>query len=66
MVKLKASQRVEVTAGGDAKADRFKKRLLALERLVAALEDELSDESLSDERKLQNIGERVAGVTDGK
>lgn len=64
MVKLKASQRVEIDVGGVV-SDRFKKRLLALERLVAALEDELSDEALSDEQKLQNIGERVAGVTDG-
>ena len=64
MVNVKASQRVEIAAG-DAKADRFRKRLLALERLVVALEEELCDESLSDEQKLQNIGERLAGATDG-
>ena len=38
------------------------RRLLDLERLVAAIEDELSDDELSDEQKLQNIGERVAQV----
>ncbi len=41
---------------------RAHRRLLDLERLVAAIEDELSDDELSDEQKLQNIGERVAQV----
>ena len=36
-------------------------RLMQLERLVTAIEDELSDD-----QKLQNIGERVANVTDGR
>ena len=30
--------------------------------LFLAIEDELSDDELSDEQKLQNIGERVAQV----
>ena len=38
------------------------RRLLDLERLVAAIEDELSDDELDDEQKLQNIRERVAGL----
>jgi hypothetical protein len=41
-------------------------RLMQLERLVIAIEDELSDEQLDDDQKLQNIGERVANVTDGR
>ncbi len=41
-------------------------RLRILEKLVGAIEDELSDEALSDEQKLQNIGERVAAVLDGR
>lgn len=42
----------------------LQRRLMQLERLVLAIEDELSDDELSDEQKLQNIGERVAAVTD--
>ena len=42
------------------------KRLGALEKLVAAIEDELSDDELTDEQKLQNIGERVAQLMDGR
>ncbi len=42
------------------------RRLLDLERLVAAIEDELSDSELDDEQTLQNIGERVAQVNDGR
>ncbi len=41
-------------------------RLRALEKLVRAIEDELSNDQLDDEQKLQNIGERVAGVMDGR
>ncbi len=41
-------------------------RLRILEKLVGAIEDELSDGALSDEQKLQNIGERVAAVMDGR
>ena len=41
-------------------------RLMQLERLVIAIEDELSDEQLDDEQKLQNIGERLANATDGR
>ncbi len=40
------------------------KRLAQLERLVGAIEDELSDDELGDEQKLQNIGERVAQAMD--
>ena len=43
-----------------------KKRLLVLERLVRAIEDELSDDETTDEQKLQNIGERVASVMDAE
>ena len=42
------------------------KRLRALEKLVRAIEDELSNDELDDEQKLQNIGERIAGVMDGR
>ena len=41
-------------------------RLMQLERFVIAIEDELSDDQLDDDQKLQNIGERVANVTDGR
>ena len=41
-------------------------RLRVLEELVGAIEDELSDEALSDEQMLLNIGERVAAVMDGR
>ncbi|MBT8486973.1 MAG: hypothetical protein HKO59_12480 [Phycisphaerales bacterium] len=33
-------------------------------RLIRAIEDELSDPSIDDEQRLQNIGERVASFTD--
>ncbi len=39
---------------------------MMLERLVLAIEDELSDDQLDDDQKLQNIGERVANVNDGR
>ncbi|MHC4947199.1 MAG: hypothetical protein ACYTG1_02900 [Planctomycetota bacterium] len=45
--------------------EELDRRLDALERLVHAIEDELSDDSIDDEQKLQNIGERVASFTDG-
>ncbi len=38
---------------------------LDLERLVRAIEDELTDDELTDEQRLQNIGERLAAVLDG-
>ncbi len=38
------------------------RRLLDLERLIAAIEDELSDDELDDDQKLQNIGERLASL----
>ncbi|MCP3905872.1 MAG: hypothetical protein GY715_19790 [Planctomycetes bacterium] len=41
-------------------------QLATLKRLVRRIEDELSDPELTDEQKLQNIGERVAGVMDGR
>ena len=37
----------------------------AMEKLIRAIEDELSDDELDDELRLQNIGERVAQFTDG-
>ena len=40
------------------------KRLHVMERLIRAIENELSDEEIDDEQRLQNIGERVAGVMD--
>ena len=40
--------------------------LAHLQRLIRAIEDELTDEEIDDEQKLQNIGERVAGVMDGR
>ncbi len=43
----------------------LQQRVTALEALVRAIEDELSDDALSDELKLQHIGERVAGLMDG-
>ena len=52
--------------GGTGAQDALHKRLLRLERLVCAIEEELADEQTSDEQKLQNIGERVASVTDGR
>ena len=41
-------------------------RLAVLERLVRAIEDELVDDELDDEQRLQNIGERLASVMDGR
>ena len=49
-----------------ALAPALQQRLMMLERLVLAIEDELSDDQLDDDQKLQNIGERVANVTDGR
>ena len=44
----------------------LQQRLMLLERLVLAIEDELSDDQLDDDQTLQNIGERVANVMDGR
>ncbi|MHC4429780.1 MAG: hypothetical protein ACYS0D_14435 [Planctomycetota bacterium] len=41
-------------------------RLRVMERLIRVIENELADEELDDEQKLQNIGERVADVMDGR
>ena len=49
-----------------ALAQALQQRLLVLERLVLAIEGELSDDHLDDEQKLQNIGERLANATDGR
>ncbi len=49
-----------------ALAPALQQRLMKLERLVLAIEDELSDDELDDDQKLQNIGERLANVTDGR
>ena len=49
-----------------ALAPALQQRLMSLERLVLAIEDALSDDQIDDEQKLQNIGERVASVTDGR
>ncbi len=49
-----------------ALAPALQQRLMRLERLVLAIEDELSDDQLDDDQKLQNIGERLANVTDGR
>jgi uncharacterized protein YicC (UPF0701 family) len=50
---------------GTTAQEAMQQRLVRLERLASDIEDELADLVLSDEQKLQNIGERVAGVTDG-
>ena len=42
------------------------KRLHVMEQLVRTLESELADDELDDDQKLQNVGERVAGVMDGR
>ena len=49
-----------------AASPALQRRLIQLERLVIAIEDELSDEQIDDEQKLQNIGERVANAMDGR
>ncbi len=59
------SQRLVEPAPGQPLEEPLLKRLLALEKLVRAIEDELSDGELDDEQKLQNIGERVAQLMDG-
>ncbi len=46
--------------------DALQQRLMRLERLARDIEDELADEDLSDEQKLQSIGERLASVMDGR
>ena len=47
-------------------AQALQTRVDGLEHLVRAIEDELSDDEIDDEQKLQNIGERVAQVMDGR
>ncbi len=42
------------------------KRLRVMEQLIRTVEDELADEALDGEQKLQNIGERVAAFLDGR
>ena len=42
------------------------KRLHVMEQLVRTIESELADDELDDDQKLQNVGERVAGVMDGR
>ncbi len=49
-----------------ARGAPLRTRLRILEKLVGTIEDELSDGALSDDQKLQNIGERVAAVMDGR
>ncbi len=51
---------------GTSAQEALQQRLLRLERLLSAIEDELADGELSDEQKLQNIGERVASLMDGR
>ena len=71
MARVDAAGRAEKliepkSAGAAGAPDALLKRLQRLERLIIAIEDELADGQLSDEQKLQNIGERVASVTDGR
>jgi uncharacterized protein YicC (UPF0701 family) len=51
---------------GTSAQEALQQRLTRLERLASDIEDELADHELSDEQKLQNIGERVASVMDGR
>ncbi len=53
-------------AAAGAQQEALQQRLMRLERLARDIEDELADEELSDEQKLQNIGERLASVMDGR
>ena len=66
MVGINASKGIEVAPGRDPAVARLERRLLALERLIVAIEDELCDQSISDQHKLENIGERVAWIMDGR
>ena len=60
----KRNRIIEPAAGGPL-VDALRQRVAQLEKLIRAIEDELSDDELDDEQKLQNIGERVAQATDG-
>ena len=42
------------------------KRLGRMERLIRSIEEELADDELDDAQRVQNIGERVAGLMDGR
>jgi hypothetical protein len=54
------------TAADHALIQELLKRLRVMEQLIRAVENELADDELDDEQKLQNIGERVAGFVDGR
>ena len=61
----KPKQIIEITPGRPRVMD-LPKHLAGHEKLVRAIEDELSDEELSDEQKLLNIAERVGQFMDGR
>ncbi len=56
---------VEMTPPQPKVAD-LQRRLAGHEKLIRAIEDELGDDELSDDQKLQNIGERVGQFMDGR
>ncbi len=64
-LRMTAKSVVEPKPGATSVRGR-EKRLAVLEKLIRAIEDELADDGLDDEQKLQNIGERVAQVMDGR
>lgn len=60
---MPATREIPLQPPTDAAA--LARRVDELERLITAIEDELSDAELSDELRLQHIGERVAHARDG-
>jgi hypothetical protein len=66
MVRISASKGIEVSPGREPAVARLERRVLALERLIVAIEAELCDDAISDQHKLENIGERVASAMDGR
>lgn len=61
---LEQSDRIVEPLPERALSPALQQRLMVLERLVLAIELELADDEIDDEQRLQNIGERVAGVMD--
>ena len=61
----KPKQIIEITPDRPKVAD-LQKHLAGHEKLVRAIEDELSDDELSDEQKLLHIAERVGQFMDGR
>ena len=61
---MSAARAIPLQPPADAAA--LARRVDKFERLVAAIEHELSDSEFTDELRLQHIGERLADARDGR